>query len=73
LLGVLPFEPELFPSARESIQLEYNFGVNHLEIEIMFDDLVHASVFKRDRECRTSVFGYDCDKICAMVSEFFNE
>ena len=40
LLNTLPFSPKLFPTANDSIQLEYYSGDDYLEFEVFVDKIV---------------------------------
>ena len=39
IVRILPIQPEIFPTGRESIQLEYHNGENYLEFEIYEDSI----------------------------------
>lgn len=70
LLFDLPVQPEIFPTARSSIQLEYDVGENHIEIEVSSDD-VNIMIMKGIGSFTHDSFPYDENAIREAVDRFY--
>jgi len=70
ILITLPYQPEVFPTARESIQFEYEKPNGHyLEFEIFENDITVLEEFPDGR-----MFEYEIDsikEIVEIVNKFF--
>ena len=71
LLLELPIQPELFPSTRDSIQLEYDIGDNHIEIEIFNNDNVEVMETDGAGHFVQNSFAYRSTKVREVVDEFY--
>ena len=71
LLVVLTIQPEIFPTARDSIQLEYDVGDNHIEIEVFSNGDVKVLSMKGIGHFTQDSFSYDEDAIRRVVDRFY--
>lgn len=71
LLIDLPVQPELFPTARESIQLEYDVGENHIEIEVFDNNEVKVLSMIGVGKFTHESFSYDEKAIREVVDRFY--
>lgn len=64
-------QPDIFPTFRESIQLEYEKGNgDYLEIEVFFDE-IHMLLQKNDSEEETELT--DINSIVTMIINFYDQ
>ena len=72
LVWTLPIQPEIFPTARETIQFEFDLqNRSHIEFELFQDDSVHVFEKTPSGETRKENFLYDVQKIIEVVSRFY--
>ena len=72
LLGLLDIQPEIFPTALQTIQLEFdNSRRDHMEIEIGDgEDVEIFTVFYNGREVTDSI-SFDASRINQIVRDFY--
>ncbi|WP_445381586.1 hypothetical protein [Robiginitalea sp. IMCC43444] len=69
LVQELKFQPEIFPTGRGSIQLEYDHNENYLEIEI-FENQVQVLIERNDVEIEKEIAFNQIDQ---EIENFFSE
>jgi hypothetical protein len=72
LIWILPIQPEIFPTARESIQFEYDCdNGSHIEFEMFTDGTLCILEVDKDENFKERKLSYDVPTICEVVREFF--
>ena len=73
LLLKLKYEPEVFPTPDETVQLEYAIVPNrHLNIEIISNSNMEIFEIFDDRSCTEDMYKYDADLIISRVNKFMS-
>ena len=71
LIELLRIQPEIFPTGRNSIQLEYERGNSYFEIEIFKDKIICFYSGPDGTELEWTLKGSDSDVISAVVDRIY--
>ncbi len=72
LIETLVVQPEVFPTAMETIQLEFdNSAKEHMEIEVGIADEIEIIVVQRGGKEKEERLVFDIEKICSRVLDFY--